>query len=361
MTWCQAPARGMLRSAAVLATVLTLGACDFPTEAPIFQSRFVIPTDSTALSVSQLLPASITVVGNNFQLALAPVTINRTLGQLCAACVPFNGQTVPYPGFTANVPATISIPADVASAVVSSGAINLSILNTFGFDPLHPPGGPTTGNMTVTLTNGGRTLGSTVITGPFPTGTTKTATVPIAPGALSGTGPIDITLAITSPPGGLAPANFVTLNTNGGFAMTATPANVQISSANVAVANKQVSVTDVTLDLSEIDADLTERVVSGAIILKMSNPFAVSGTLNLTITGDGVSIPAKQVAIAAGTTTQRVEFTGAELKQILGKDVTLRISGTVNSAGGFVTLTPSQILSIKTSLDLVLQIGGENN
>jgi hypothetical protein len=143
--------------------------------------------------------------------------------------------------------------------------------------------------------------------------------------------------------------------------MTATPANIQISSANIAVTNKQVSVTSVDLDLSDIDDALTDRVVSGAIILKMSNPFAVSGTLQLRLTGAGVNIT-KNVTVAAGTTTQRVEFTGPELKSILGQNVTLSISGPVSATnGGVVTVTPNQRLSIQTSLDLVIQVGGEVN
>jgi hypothetical protein len=359
MTWCPAPARGqLLRGAAALAVVLTLGACEFPTEAPIFESRFVVPSENTTLTVGQLLPSSITVSGSNFQLALSPVTINRTLGQLCAACVAFNGFTVPYPGFTASVSTTITIPSDVASAVLASGAVSVSIVNSFGFDPLNPPGATTAGNMTVTVVNGSRTLGSTVITGSFPTGTTRTASVPLTAGTISG--PIDVTVAITSPPGGTAPSNFVTVNTNGSLSVTASPANILISSANVAVSNKTISVNAIALDLSEIDQSIADRVVSGAIILKMTNPFTVSGTLQLRITGSGVNI-VKNVTVAAGTTTQRVEFTGAELRQILGKDVQLSITGPVNATGSSVTVTPGQVLNVETSLDLVVQIGGTVN
>ncbi len=360
MTWWNAPARGhLLRSASALAAVLTLGACEFPTEAPIFQSRYVVPSDNTSLSVSQLLPSSVTIVNGSFVLGLAPVSLNRTLGELCGACAPFNGQTVPFPGFTASVPVTIDFPADVAAAVLSGGTIQVALTNAFGFDPLNPPGAATGGTMVITITNGSRTLGTATVTGPFPTGTTKTTPVALAAGNVSG--PINVAVAITSPAGGIAPANFVTINTNGALAINVTPQSIIVTSATVPITNKLVSVTAITLDLSEIDSELADRAVSGAIILKMTNPFAVAGTLQLRIAGGAAGDINKSVALAAGVTTQRVEFTGAELRSILGRDVTLTISGPVSGVGGNVTITPAQSLAIETSLDLVVQIGGTVN
>ena len=356
MMWCQAPERRLLRSAIALAAVLTLGACEFPTEAPQFQPRFVVPSETTTLPVTQLLPSSITVVNGTFQLALTPATINRTLAQLCSCVVPA-GTPVPYPGFTATVATEIALPAEVASAALASGSIALSVQNTFGFDPLNPPGATTAGNMVATIRSGTTTLGTTTITGPFASGTTKNATVALTPATISG--PITISIAITSPAGGLLPSNFVTANANGALNVTATPQAIAISSANVAVSNKQISVEAVTLDLSDIDEDIASHAVSGAIILKMSNPFSVGGTLQLRIQGNGVNIT-KNVTVAAGSTTQRVEFTGPEIRSILGKDVTLSITGPVTGtgAGATVSVTPTQILSIETSLDLVVQVGG---
>jgi hypothetical protein len=358
MMWCQAPERRLLRSAAVLAVVLAAGACEFPTEAPIFESHFVIPSETTTLQVNQLLPSSITVANGAFQLALTPATLNRTLGSMCAACIPFNGQTVPYPGFSASVGTTITIPSDVASATLASGAVNLSIQNAFGFDPLSPPGASTGGQMVVTVTNNGRTLGTTTVTGPFPTGTTKNATVALAPGNLSG--PIDISVAITSPAGGLAPANFVTVNTNGSLNLVATPQAIAISSATVAVSNKNINVNSIDLNLADIDDQIASHASKGAIILKMDNPFSVTGALSLKVTGEGVNIT-KTVTIAPGTTTQRIEFSGAEIRSMLGHHLTLTINGPVNGSGGAVTVTPGQILNIDTSLDLTVQVGGTVN
>jgi hypothetical protein len=212
--------------------------------------------------------------------------------------------------------------------------------------------------MTITVTNGARTLGATTITGPFPNGTTKTATVPLAAGTLSG--PINIDIAITSPAGGVAPSNFVTINTAGSFHLTASPSAIAISSADVAVSNKSISVSSIDLNLADIDETIANHALSGAIILKMVNPFAVGGTLSLKITGDGVNIT-KNVTVAPGTTTQRIEFTGAEIRSMLGHDLQLTITGPVSGTTGFVTLTPGQVLDIDTSLDLIVQVGGTVN
>src|SRR5687768_15368470 len=92
-------------TAPLLSAVLLVAACDMvPSEPPIFETRFVVPGESTTLSVNQLLPSSITVSGDNFLLALGAQTIPaRTLGQMCPPCQAFNGQIVPKPAFSDSV------------------------------------------------------------------------------------------------------------------------------------------------------------------------------------------------------------------------------------------------------------------
>lgn len=377
MTWCNAPGvqpallasasagpapggnvRSRLLAVGVLA--LALGACDFPTEPPIFESRFIIPAEQTTLRVGELLPAEVTVVGNEFALSIQPVTFARTLGQMCGApCVAANGLTIPKPAFSDNFPVTITLPADVQSAVVSSGGVAVTLGHTFGFDPLRPTNGAN-GSITVTLRSAGTVVGTLTITDPFPSGTQLTRTVPISANATI-TAPLTVDIALTSPAG----TNLVTINSNAALNVTASPAALRISQASVRVPATNVDVEQVQLDLSDIDQEIADRVQSGALVVRTTNPFPVSGTLTLAVTG--ANVQPKQVTVsacAAATpclTTQRIEFSEAEMQSMLGNTLTLSITGRLTSASGFVTVRPTQQIDIDTQLDMVLRLGGDED
>jgi hypothetical protein len=345
-------------TAPLLSAVLLVAACDLvPTEPPIFETRFVVPGESTTLSVGQLLPPSISVSGSNFVLTLGTQTIPaRTLGQMCPPCQAFQGQTVPKPAFVDSVTTTIAMPADVSSANIASGSVTVVLTHNFGFDPLRPPGAATTGSLTITVRNGTRVLGSTTVTDPFPNNTTLTRTVAIAPGTV--TGPLQVTIALNSPAGGVAPANWVTVNTNAALSGAVQPNEILIANANVVVRDRPVSVQSVAIDLTGFE-DVSDRVSGGALVVTMTNPFGVAGTMTLTLSGGSAGPITKQVTVGAGTTTQRIEFTESELQSLLGNNITLTIQGPVSgtAAGNVVTVTPNQQVSIATVLDLIFEIG----
>ena len=345
-------------TAPLLSAFLLVAACDIvPSEPPIFETRFVIPGESTTLSVNQLLPSSISVSGNNFVLALGTQTIPaRTLGQLCPPCQAFNGQLVPKPAFSDSVTTTIAMAADVSSANITSGSVTVVLSHNFGFDPLRPPGAAATGSLTVTARNGTRVLGSTTVTDPFPNNTTLTRMIALAPGTV--TGPLQVTVAINSPAGGLAPANWVVVNTSAALTGTVQPNEILIGNANVVVSNDTVSAQSIVIDLTGFE-DVSDRILRGALVVTMNNPLGVAGTMILTLSGGSAGPITKQVAVGAGTTTQRIDFTEAELQSLLGNNITLTIRGPVSgtAAGNVVTVTPNQQVSIATVLDLIFEIG----
>jgi len=63
-----------------LIVLAVLSGCEYPTEAPIFDVRWVVPIEETSISVVDLLPATgaVTVVGTNFDVAVDPVFEQRT-------------------------------------------------------------------------------------------------------------------------------------------------------------------------------------------------------------------------------------------------------------------------------------------
>ena len=364
MTWCQAPVRKRRLFPAIALAIVALSAgCEFPTEAPIFESRFVLPAENTTLAVSELLPGSLTDLGTTFGIQLAPASISRSLGQLCPACVPFNGLSVPYPGFTGTITDSIALPAEVSAAAIAGGVIQVSITNTFGFDPLMPPGAAAGGSIRIQALNGAQSVGDTTITGAFPNGLTRAVAVRLLP--VTVTGDVEIRITIVSPAGGTAPAQFVTINTSGALNVNSSPTGVAVSSADIAVNDVDVSVANVTLDLSGVDETLRDRTVSGALVVKVTNPFSVSGDLSVRIAGGTAGDIVKPLAVPAGgpgtpATTQRIAFTGPELQSILGQDVTLSITGTVDGTTPFVTVMPGQAVTFETLLDLIVRTGGDD-
>ena len=122
----------------VLVTLSVLSGCDLPTEIPLFDVRWVVPIDSTSIPVSDLLPANVALSGGNFLLTVGPVGLTRTLGVLCAACIPLNGFSVPTPAFNISYESGGTLPTDVVSATLASGSISIDIQNNLGFDPIRP-------------------------------------------------------------------------------------------------------------------------------------------------------------------------------------------------------------------------------
>jgi hypothetical protein len=122
----------------------------------------------------------------------------------------------------------------------------------------------------------------------------------------------------------------------------------------VRVANRAVDAAEVELDLADIDETVSDNAKAGALILTLTNPFAVSGDLSLVITTPGTTVT-KSVALTQGTTTTRVEFNEQEIRSILGASVRLRATGSVCSAGACTTdVTPSQSVAIASRLELTI-------
>lgn len=332
--------------------LLAAAACDVPTALPKWNTRWILATDSTRLAVSELLPADVTVTpdGQAFELDLDPVRFSRTLGTLCAQCAAQDGQTVAKPAFQSQFEDRIVRPEDVISASVTSGTITVRVTNGFSFDPIRP-GGPTQGGLTIRVLDGSTVLTADSVRGEqtaFPPGTTLTHDLSVA--SVTITGDLTVRVFLDSPEGGV-----LTINASQQVAVNADPGQVRLSEAHVRVVNKTASVEEVDLDLEDVEDTFVERVRGGGFVFDIQNPFDVSGTFTLQITGPGTSIQ-KTFTIGPGATSPSVEFNEAELKEILGFRRTLRASGTVSARApsGAVALRPDQVLSIKTKLDLTI-------
>lgn len=340
-----------MRKLSRIALVL-LGACDIPTELPKWNTTFIVQAENTTLSVGQLLPSTVTPNATNtaFTLSLAPATFSQTLGQLCTACAAFNGTTAPKPAFIGTFTTAIALPAEVRSAQLTGGTLNLSIQNGFTFDPLRPAAA-SRGEITITITSNGVTIGSQTISGTataLPAGGTLNAAIPLTAGTIANT--VDVSVTVDSPAGDPAP-----MNANDRISATASPSGLTISSAQVTVNSRQVNAAAVTLDLANVDNFIIDHVQGGSLLLTISNPFGVTGPLTLTFAGGAQTIT-KSVNLGPGTSNLEVVFTAAELRALLGHSVTMTVTGRVSAAGS-VNVTPAQILTVDARLKLLLGPG----
>lgn len=335
--------RALLATAAAFAV---LSGCDLPTEPPMFEPRWMLAVEESSFPGDQLLPASVVVVGDDFHLSIDPVSGSATLGFLCGSpCEALDGQVAPVPTFEGTFTSTQTLPDDVLSAAVTGGSMEIEIANGFSFDPLE--GG---GTIVVTIADDdtGAPLGEIMLDGSEDVllpNTTETRTLPLSAGTVSTA--LRATTVVEVPGGQIAVIDVSDL-----IEVTATTTSLQLGSVTVDVEDRSVSFDDRALDLEDVHAEFTDRIVEGAILLSVTNPFGVS--LDALV---GLGATSKSFAVdGGGTSSATVSYTGDELRSFLGQpNVVFSSSGFAN--GNAITIQPGQEMLIKATLDFTLQIG----
>lgn len=331
--------------------LLVLGGCDYPTEVPQIEQRWILAVESTSFGVDELLPTGVTVQGANFSMSVDPFSTTQTLASVCASCPNSGGIPLPYPGFDAQFSVDQALPADVTGATLAGGTVQVSIQNGFSFDPIRLPSGAT-GTLTVTVTDGpgGATLGEVVVDGAtesLPGGSTLTKTITLARASVGNT--VTAVVDISSPAGS-SPTDDTATDPSESLTVTATPSSILISSAMVSVAGETVEFDPQDVDTEDMDDAFTDRIQQGAIILDVTNPFgvSVSGSLVLGSVTKALNIP------ASGTSQVTISYTGDELRAILGQAGVQFSGGGTVSATGPVEVTPGQEVTLAAKLDFTL-------
>ena len=344
-----------------------LAACDVPTKLPTWDQTWLIPGDSTRVAVSELLPKSgeltVSTAGGQPVFALnvaAPAAISRSLGQVCSACAAANGTTVPKPAFTVVDSTAIALPTDLVGATIVSGGFAYTITNGFGFDPIRPSAaGAPYGYFVIRVMNGTTLVALDSVNGADvaigKNGATLQRALPLNVGGgslgISASSPLEIHVTLNSPTG-----DPTTINTSQTFSVSIQPAPIALSQAQVNLANQQISAAQTSVDLSSVsDQALINRVQAGTLHLAISSPFGVQGTLTATFTAPGAAPIVKTIPLTtAAQQAPDVSLTATELRALLGHTASLSVSGTVSSPSGTVTLTPTQVLSVKSTFEIIL-------
>ena len=152
--------------------LVSICACGLPTEvpkAPILDVRWVVPTQSSRISVASLLPNGVTILpdSSGFTVAVPNSTVTRTLSQDCSACVATNGLTAPQPAFVATASLSSSLPAEITSSVLVGGALQVVMSHNYTFDPLRPNAAAAgaRGYAVITVSDGSTVIGNNSING----------------------------------------------------------------------------------------------------------------------------------------------------------------------------------------------------
>jgi hypothetical protein len=352
----------------VLAAVLA-AACDVPTSIPNWDMTWDFPADGAKVSVNSFLPNGVTLTPNGaaFQATVNTVTLTRTLAQDCPQCV--SGFSAPKPNYSATATSNATfLPTGMTSATLVADTLFVTMVNRYQFDPINPGAGAT-GTMTFTVTSGSSTLGTLTLSGPTntipPNGATTTAKIPVS-GTVSSAG-ASLRVDVTSPQG-----STITLSNtaNQQFTYTAhagatAQGPITASSASLSLTNQQVrpSPSDFSFKFGSAD-----RADSAVVFLTITNPFSVSGTLNVNFLGctDGngnffdscptnTTLLSRPVQVASGTTSATLKFGTIGAKALLNAKQ-ISFGGTLS---GTAAVTPSQAISVSDRVQLTMHTGSQ--
>ena len=347
----------MLRKTATALLFLGLAACEFPTEPPRWEQTWVVPGEEVSVSVAELLPTGIFISADSsaFVTTAPAASLQFSLANLCGStCDPLNGQLAPKPAFSDTFSTTTTLPADLVSAELVGGSFSTSLTHNFNFDPLRPtddPAGPF-GYIVAEIRSAGAVVAYDSIDGAdqdFPTGSTLNPSLAIQPVTIDNL--LTIEIRISSPDG-----DPVVIDTSDSLSVSVAPSAVEIGEATVSVGTVTLDSTSTAVDFG-VDSASVERIQSGALRFDISNPFTVTGSLDLTFGGITPAIQ-RTLTLQEGTYEERVDFTGDELRSILGSEtVELFTSGSVTATGGTLTITPTQALTLNNEFELVVLIG----
>lgn len=341
-----------------LVAVLLLTGCDFPTELPQWDQTWVVPVERIRIGVAELLPQGIELSpDSSVFLAETPEAILQvSLAELCGSpCVLATGTRAPKPEFSDTLSTEAGLPADLVSATLAGGSIDAVMEHSFSFDPLRPSSDPGAeyGYLLLEVTSAGNVVAFDSIDGAdqaFPSSVTLTPSLPVQPVGVTDT--VDIRVAIFSPAG-----DSTTIDATDTLGVRFAPSTVEIAEATVAASDLPVDSVSTTLTFGGLDSTAVSRVQSGALRFRVQNPFEVTGTLDMTFRGDFPTIE-HQLAVQAGDYTDRLEFTGAEVQEILLSDqAEVVASGSASAPDGTLTVLPSDVMLMDSEFELSVLLG----
>lgn len=361
------------RRAALLGLSLGVAACDVASfiqdPRPILEQTWSVPAESASISVKEILPPGVatTTDGTAFQVTVNGVSFSRRVGDDCAQCQTLNGTNAIKPNFVVATGSSTNLPTDVVSGSLIGGQVNVQVTNNLSFDPLRvkttAPASTNPaqqGRMVIVIRSGSLVVGKDSLNGvttAFPPGAVLTRPITLQTGNITSTLSVDLTL--TSPPSD----NNVFINANGTLAATATVPDMRIAQIRMNVVNRALgNIAGDSISLAGFPEELTKHVMSAALEMTITNPFNVTGNLDVELGYAPSQAITKTLSLPTGVAqTRAVTLDSTEMSILFGaaEKIGLSMSGSVNSAAP-ITVTPQQIITISNRLIMVVRLGGGN-
>jgi len=359
------------RRAMLLAAAAIVGGCDivdFATNPmPQFVQHWNIPAAGTSVSVASLLPNGVDIYStpastppdsSAFDVDIDTMDFSRRLGLDCPACQALNGTTAIKDSFNLVSSSSEPLPADMVSGAVIGGAVRVAVHNTLSFDPIRVRAANPQGFLLIVVRSGSLVLGRDSTNGAsraWAPGDSIVRTINLSTGQVVGSITVDVT--IVSPPGD-AP---VPINANGTIRTVAITERLLTASIRMNVVAKSLSsANDDSLALDGLEEGITRRIIGGALDMRVTNPFAVTGNIEIIFGyGPGQSV-VKVLPLPTGVNQPAIAVLDeAEIQQILGRKVRLSIGGVVNSATP-IDVTPRLAIAFSNRMALTIRTGGGN-
>lgn len=335
---------------------------------PRFEQLWNLPADSTTISVGTLLPPSVTIYStpassppdsSAFQLGMNLLPVSRRLGDDCAQCQTLSGQVAIKPAFVLTTGSTTTLPADVISGSLVGGQVDVQVTNGLSFDPIRVKSGPgAQGFMLIVLRSGSLVIARDSVNGattPFAPGSVLTRTLTLQTAVVSGSVAVDLT--INSPEGD----QNVFIDASGRITANSLVQDFRLAQARINVTNRTLlSAGSDSLPLDDLDDAIANSVTAAALDMSISNPFAISGNVDVSFGYAPSQAITKTIDLPSGVDQLRsVSLDQAEVRTLFGQKVGLAVSGLVNSSTP-IDITPRQVLRIANRLRLTILVGGSN-
>lgn len=323
----------------------------------MWEQTWVVPGETIVVGVASLLPAGVTLSADStaFVATVPGFDIDMSLGEMCPDCGPLHGTTADKPAFSHTVTTTAALPEALISAALTGDRLDVRLAHDLSFDPLRPSSDAAAerGHIVIEVASGGNVVARDSLSGDD---VAFTAAAPLEPtlsvNAVEVSNVLDVSMMIYSPAG-----DPVEIDTSDTLGLSLLPATVTLAEATLEATGIAVDAPAATLEL-DVDSALVSRVQRGALQLEVENPFSVEGTLDLEF-DLGTATMQRSVALVAGESSVSVEFTGAELRDLLGAgSVSVTAQGTLAAPDGTLTVSPGQELVIASLFEIVVLVGG---
>lgn len=334
---------------------------------PRFLQTWNIPAAGTSVSVGSIIPSGVAIYStpsstpldsSAFDIDIDTFDFSRRLGADCPSCQALNGTTAIKDSFNLVSSSSEPLPADMISGAVIGGRIRVSVRNGLSFDPIRVRAAAPQGFLLIVVRSGSLVLQRDSVNGAdraWVPGDSIVRTMALSTGTVTTSVTVDVT--IVSPRGDAA----VPIDANGTVRTIAITESLLTASMRMNVVNKSLaSASNDTLALDGLEPGVTKRITGGALDMLVTNPFSVTGNLQISFGyGPGQSV-VKSVPLPVGTSQPVVvQLDSADIQAIVGRKVLLSVGGVVNSTTP-VNVTPRQVMAFNNRMRLDIRVGGGN-